>query len=424
MPGIGYITTSTFDSTKERIMLPTDESVCGLLFDTSGFYRPFDDHPLLQQHFGDGQTQLINNLTEAAMFGLCDDRFMAGVVYYHLRQFYAYIGSDAPLYICFTSDHKEWSAIESMQMVANGKIFQIGVWTTQPIWKVENGKVAFTDLLSNIEMGAEVLSGKVGQRALGSTPVSVVVSGCTLLSEDTFGLMDIPDATALNCPKVSVSLVQNGTEEVLAMQKNCPYNTPVGSIGLVMACLHLAYAEENIGYVDKFNLNKNDDFNNAEICFADKHYGVGDVTYMVGNQVAQRGYIVPCTYTAKEAEVFFSGDPTASDGDYRNIANNRIMHKCRRAIHSALLPYINSSHLLDVANGGLSESAKSVINMDIPDMLDTVMVNTVGQSQVNGRTVSVAESDKILETDAISLNVSIGLVNYNKVINEKDDYEV
>ena len=144
---------------------------------------------------------------------------------------------------------------------------------------------------------------------------------------------------------------------------------------------------------------------------------------MVGNQLAQRGYIVPCTYKAKEAEVFFSGDPTASNGGYRNIANNRVMHKCRRAIHSALMPYINSHHILD-ANGYISEVSKSIITEDILKTLDTVMVNSVGQSQIDGRTVSVSESDKILETDAISLSASIGLVNYNKVINEKDDYEV
>lgn len=423
MPGIGYITTNTFDSKKESFMLPTDESVCGLLFDLSDFYRPFDDHPLLQEFFGDGQTQLINNLSEAAMFGLCDDNFMAGVPYYHICQFYAYIGSNAPLYVCFTSDHTKWSAIESMQMAANGKIFQIGIWTTQLIWGVRSDKVLFTDLLSNIESAVEELTGKVGQRSLGSTPLSVVVSPCTQTTDNSFEAMDIPDATTLNCPKVSISLVQNGTDDVLAMQSNCPYNTPVGSIGLLMACLHLAYAEECIGYVDKFNLNKNDDFDKAEICYANKHYSVDEISYMIGNQLAQRGYIVPCTYKAKEAEVFFSGDPTASNGDYRNIANNRVMHKCRRAIHSALMPYINNHHILD-ANGYISEVSKSIITEDILKTLDTVMVNSVGQSQIDGRTVSVSESDKILETDAISLSASIGLVNYNKVINEKDDYEV
>lgn len=405
-------------------MLPTDESVCGLLFDTSDFYQPFDDYPLLKQYFGNGETHLINNLTEADMYGLCDENFMKGVPYYHLKQFYAYIGSDAPLYVCFTSDHTEWSAIESMQMAANGKIFQIGVWTSQLIWNIENSQVVFTDLLGNLEAAAEVLCGKVGESSLGSTPLSIVVSPNTALQYSSYLLQDFPDATQLNFPKVSVCLVQNGTDEVHKMQDECPFDTPVGCIGLMMACLYLAYAEESIAYVDKFNLNKNDDFENAEATIGSRYFSVDDIAYTIGNLVAERGYIVPCAYKAKEAEVFFSGDPTASNGDYNHISNNRIIHKCRRVIHSAVMPYINSNHVLDQANGGLSESSKSMITSDILDLLDSVMKNPIGQSQIDGRSVEISDSSKILETDAITIKSSIGLVSYNAVINEQDDYEV
>lgn len=424
MPGIGYITTGSFESKAESFMLPTDESVCGLLFDTSDFYRPFDDYPLLQQYFGNGETHLINNLTEAAMYGLCDENFMQGVPYYHLKQFYAYIGSDAPLYVCFTSDHTEWSAIESMQMAANGKIFQIGVWTSQLIWSIKDGFIVFTDLLGNLESAAEVLCGKVGESSLGSTPLSIIVSPNTSLSSSAYLLQDVPDATQLNFPKVSVCLVQNGTEEVHTMQQNCPNHTPVGCIGLIMACLHLAYAEENIGYVAKFNLNKNDDFENAEVSFGSNYFSVDSIVYTVGNIAAQRGYIIPCTYNGKEAEVFFSGDPTASNGDYNHIANNRIIHKCKRAVHSALMPYINGNYSLDQNSGGLSEDIKSAMTTDILTMLDSVMKNPLGQSQINSRSMAISDSGKILETDAITIESSIGLVNYNSVINEQDDYEV
>lgn len=423
MPGLGYITTGSFEHSKEKYTLPTDESVCGLLFDTNGFYRPFDDYPVINQFFGDGQTQLINNLDEAALFGLCDANFMQGLPYYHLQQFYAYIGSDAPLYVCFTQDNVEWSAIESMQAASGGKIFQIGVWTPQFLWNVVDGKLVFTDLLSNLESAAEVLCGRTENSSLGSTPLSIVVSPNTTLSNAAFDLLDIPDATVLSAPKVSVCLMQNGTDEVHTMQKKCPYNTAVGSIGLFMACLHLAYAEECVGYVAKFNLNKNDDIENAEVYFANKYFSVDDITYMVGNYIAQMGYILPCTYKSKEAEVFFSGDPTASDGDYQSISANRIIHKLRRTIHSALLPHINGNHIIDT-NGGLSETSKSIVTTDILNMIDSIMINPLGQSQINGRTISITESDRILETDAISISTSVGLVGYNKTINEKDDIEV
>lgn len=422
--GIGYITTGSFNRDTEQFSLSTDESICGLLFDTTYFQNPFDDYPLIQQYLGNEQTIVINNLTEAAMYGLSDNQFMNGVSYYHIKAFYDYVGADAPLYICFTSDGQKWSAVEKMQSAANGKIFQIGIWTAQCIWNVSSGTIGFTDLCSNLEDAAEELTGKVGTETMNTSPLSLIVSPNTSISLSGVALQDVPTAISLDLPKLSVCLFQNGTDAVHTMQNTNPYNAPVGCIGLLMACLHLAYAEECIGYVAKFNLNKNDDFENAEIYFGGKYIGVDEITYLVGNYVAMKGYIMPCTYSGKEAEVFFSGDPTLSDGDYNVIANNRIMHKCRRCVYSALLPYIHANHLLDTTSSGLSDAAQTIITSAIGDKLDAIMINNVGESQIDGRAISISKSDTILTTDAISVDLSIGLVNYNKTLNEKDDYIV
>lgn len=422
--GIGYVTTGAFKNNTSQLLIPTDESVCGLLFDLTFFQRPFDDYPLIKQCFDNDEIHVINNMNEAAMYGLSDNQFMNGVPYYHIKAYYDYIGADAPLYLCFTSDGKEWSAIEKMQMFSNGKIFQIGVWTAQCIWNVSGTQLGFTDLCGNLEAAAEELTGKVGVKTMGISPLSIVVSPNTTVSKSGVVLQDIPSAIELNFPKLSVNLVQNGTDNVHSMQTSNPFNAPVGSIGLLMACLHLAYAEECIGYVDKFNLNKNDDFENAEIYFGGKYISVDDIVYLVGNYVAMNGYILPCTYAGKESEVFFSGDPTLSDGDYNTIANNRIIHKCRRCVHTALLPYINAGHLLDSASGSLSETSKSILISAIANTLDSLMVNSKAQLQINGREVDISESDQILQTDSISVSLSIGLVNYNKIINEQDEYIV
>lgn len=422
--GIGYATTGTFNREVEQFTLPTDESVCGLLFDLTYFKNPFDDYSLIQQYFANEETHLINNLEEAAMYGLDDNSFMNGVPYYHIKAFYDYVGDNAPLYVCFASNGKSWSAIEKMQASANGKLFQIGVWTAQCIWKVNADELEFTDLCSNLENAVEELTGKVGDRTIGIAPLSAVISPNTNISSSNKTLHNIPSAIELNLPKVSVSLIQNGTEAVHNMQNSNPFSAPVGCIGLIMACLHLAYAEECIGYVGKFNLNKSDDFENAEVTIGDTYFSVDKISYLVGNELALKGYIIPCTYDGKEAEVFFSGDPTLSDGDYNTIANNRIIHKCRRCVHSALLPYINANHFLDVANGGLSDTAKSILETAIANTLDSLMVNSLAQSQINGRTIEVTDSSEILQTDAISISLSIGLVNYNKTINEENDYEV
>lgn len=424
MPGIGYITTTPFDSAETNIMLPTDESVCGLLFDISDFVLPFSDFSYIEKYLGNEQTVVINNIEEAAMYGLDDTDFLNGIVYYHIKQFYDYVGADAPLYICLTTDTKEWSAIEQMQMAANGKIFQIGIWTSKYIWGKMNNALVFTTLIDNIETAVQSVSGKVGDSSLKPTPLNVILSANTALDTDSFSLLDIPDGTVLNYPKISVCLVQNGTDEVHTIQSNNPNKAPLGCIGLVMACLNLAYAEECIGYVGKFNLNKNDDFEYPEIPFCDDSYSVDDIAYVVGNTIVERGYITPCKYAGKENEFFFSGDSTFSTGDYCKITRSRIMHKCRRVINSALMPYLHNSLPVDVTSGGLSASSKSMITDSVRSLLESTMVNSLGESQIDGITLDIDKDSDILSNDSIRVNVSVDLLDYNQTLNEQDDFEV
>lgn len=419
--GLGYITTNTFNSGTTSYMLPVDESVCGMLFDYSSFDEPFEEFPIIEQYFGNGQTVVINNLTEADSYGLTDENFMSGIPNYHITCFYNYIGADAPLYICFTKKTKTWEAIELMQMASGGKLFQIGVWTTKSIWTLNDGKLEFTNLIGNLETAAETITGKVGQSTLAPYPASIILTPNTYFDDNTKSVFDLPDATTLESPKVSVCLVQNDTDEVNAMQE--AIGSTVGCLGLIMACLHLAYAEESIGYVAKFNLNKNDDFENAEVVIGTSAYHVSDL--QLGNNYATlKGYIMPCEYKGKEAEVFFTGDPTCDDGDYNCIANNRIMHKVRRAINSALMPYLHSSQLLDVSSGALNASASSMIVNDIGDMIDNVMLNSDYQKQIDGRSVNISKSDDIIDADAITIDVSVGIVSSDQIINEQTSYTI
>lgn len=422
MSGIGFITTDHFDSEDNILQIPTDESVCGILFDHHDYFEIFRDYPLLENFFGNGQVQLINNPIEAQMFGIVENGFMDNVPYYHIKQFYNYIGGDAPLYVAFTDG--KWDIIEDMQLAANGRIFQMGIWTSQYIWK-NDANIGFTNLIGDISSAVGVVSGSVGVQTIAKTPLSVIVSPNTnVVGTDDMTLMDIPDGTAMDCPKVSVCLAQNGSDAVLQMQSAIPFQAPVGCIGMVLACCYLAYAEECIGYVAKFNLNKNDDFENAEVPVNGNHYALTDIPYTIGNILAQKGYIIPVQYDGKDTEVFFSGDATFSNGDYSTIANNRIMHKCRRCIAMAMLPYVNGNAILDLGTGGLSESSKTMLANEIYDILDATMVNMVGQPQIESRSIVIDDNKDFVQDDTISIDIKIGLVNYNKEINEKEDFEI
>lgn len=420
--GLGYISTNTFERPDNSFLLPLDESVCGMLFDLSGFKKPFDDYYAIRQYFGDGQTQLIHNMEEASDMGLWNNQFMNGLAYYHIKSFYDYVGKDAPLYVCFADCsgyfEKNEDVLEKMQMAAGGKIFQIGIWTAQKLWINTDSGLIFTPLCTNIEIATEILTGKVGAQTSNYSPVSTLICPNTSFSGSRT-LLEVPNGLTLNLPKISVCIAQNGSELNHIMQNKNPDKAPVGCLGFLMGAICLAYAEESIGYVAKFNLNKLDTFSNAEVWFGESSISLNQLQY--GKiYAADRGYILPTTYAGKEAEVFFTGDPTFSKGDYYCLANNRVMHKVRRAILSALIPYLHGNYELDVINGTLSVTTQSVLTSAVLTMLDNVMFNKEHQNQLSSRQVSFVSSFNILEKDEITMATAIQPVNYSNVINEKD----
>lgn len=419
MPEIGTVTTQIGERQNTSATISTDESIGGILFDISGFNNPFDNHLLISNSFGSQQVQLINNLEEASNYGLDDSDFLNGLVYYHLSMFYDYIGGNAPLYIAFADCSSNWDYIYTMQRLCGGKMFQLGIWTSQPIWRINNNVIEFTRLIPDIKVAVEELTGIIGQPSQSTIPLNVILSANTNdIGGQTISLKKIPNATIYNAPKISVLLCQDGSDEVDAIQSNLPSNAPVGSIGLALAALNLAYAEENIGAVAKFNLNKNDKFKSPEIPVGGLRNKLTDSLKTTQNILASYGYIVPVSYESKEGEYFFSGDYTLSNGDYKNIANNRVMHKCRRAVYMALFPYIYSNHLYDNALKGLSNVAVQILEESIGAALTGKLINKEGRYQINGYNITIIESDNILNDDKVSINYTIEPVNYNDKLSD------
>lgn len=400
-------------------IIPIDEGVGGILFDLSGFETPFAQYPLLQMSFGDGSVQLIHNLIEASGLGLADNDFMNGVPYYHISQFYDFVGKDAPLYIAFVDCTENFDYVERMQTVTSGKMFQLGIWTAQQLWTINDNALKLTQLIPDVQSAAELVCGKIGESSLSPTPLSIILSPNTNHIEATkIKPRKLPSAYTFEAPKVSVLLCQNGSDEVHAMQEMNPDKAPVGSIGLMMAVLHIAGAEENVGAVMFYNLNKNDRFTNPELGFGVNYLPLAEVNNVIRSLIAACGYIIPTSYDGREDEYFFSSDSTVSEGDYLSIANNRVIHKCRRIVYSALLPYVNDDGLLNEKGNGISIVTESQITSDVMDMLTSGMVNKRGYAQINGKSFSILDDENIIKDDAIVFEFRVTPVNYNNSLKD------
>jgi len=421
MAHISYINTGVKKERDLTFNISTDESIGGMLFDISSFESPFVDYPLAAHNFRDEKVQRIYNMDDAKLLGISNDGFLNNMVYYHIAQFYDFVGADQELYIVLADCSKGWDVLQKMQQETNGKLFQVGVWTSQPIWtKGNEGSLGFTSLITDLQLQADEICGKVGQRTYTTVPLNIVLFGnSNYIDGEEVNYKRLPSAIPLNCPKVSVVLAQNGTEDVHAMQQSNPKQAPVSAMGIVMACLAVCGVEESIGSLQKCDLNKNEQFNYPEFGFGKNYLSIADVNYIWANTISSNGYIIPVDYEGLEASYFLCNDQTLSVGDYSSIANNRVMHKCRRAVSTALIPYINSHHIYTPGTKNISVTSISIITDSINTILDSAMRNKSGQEQIGGRVVTFLENSNILETDEVALRLSVNPVNYSGYIEEE-----
>lgn len=430
MAGLGYVTVDN-RVTYENYSISIDESCCGMLFDYGLRPDPFGEHELAKAILGKNQVIKLTKDDKCEEYGI-DSTLLSGVPYYHISQFFEYADDKAYIYVMFADCSSDFEAIQDFQYELNGKLFQIGVWTEQCLWTVQNDTYVFTDLVQKLQKQAEALGGRVGVQNEGVMPLSIVLSANTVMLKGTESVNEfeiqyrnLPDGTSLNCPKVSVLLGQNGTDEVHQMQLTNTGFCPVGFIGLAMACLYMATAEKSIGSVEKFNLNKNDTINNAELGFgyitnnttSNEYNQVSKITRTRANIISQRGYIIPTTYVGKEAEVFFSNDQTLSDGDYRLISLNRIMNKCRRILRGVLLPYLNSGVYFENSNKTINSAFISSVTNGMIEKLDAKMIaSDDGSEQILGRDVYINPNQDVLSNDGIELELTIIPANISDVI--------
>lgn len=420
MASLSYIETSPRETPNTSLRIPTDESVGAILFDISGFDNPFDDYTQLYFNFKDNKVQCIKNMDDALLLGIENNGFLNGMLYYHLSQFYDFIGGSQTLYVAVADCSKGWDVVEDMQHQTNGKIFQIGIWTSQPLWSMkEDGSLGFTPLITDLQAQADEINGKIGVSTHTMVPLSIMLCGnSNYIDGQSFSYKDLPNAFELNCPKVSVPIIQNGTSEVKQIQSHNPNQAPVSALGVIMACLALCGAEESIASIQNCDLNKNEGFNYPEWGIGPTGTPIDSVHRIWANIISSRGYIIPVNYEELEGSCYLSSDQTLYEGDFGTIANNRVMHKCRRATCTALIPYIHSNHIYLPGSNSISPTSIALITDSINTLLDSVMRNKQGNRQIEGRVVTFLENDEMLDNDMINIKLDIKPVNYSGYISE------
>lgn len=394
------------------------EKVTGLLFDISKQAKFFEEGAgLAVKDKLQGNVIEINSMDDLKELGITaysgdtEKDLLFGIPYYHINHFFGIQGSTGRLFIMFADCGVDWNAIEQMQRAAHGMINQLGVWTEQSLWKQTDpeAETYSIDLVTDLQSKAASLADE-------NAPLSILLcanSAVIATDEESVKKVELGKipTCVINARFVSVLLGQGLDADVSAMQLANQNLTPIGNIGAALGCIASASVQESFAWVNKFNLIS---------YFPDIEMGFGDVTlnseskltstlkYSSLNKIQlddldDKGYIFLCKYSGLESGVFFSKDQTCSNGDYRTVARNRTIHKSRRAVRNALLPYVNSPLKVDPSTGYLSSAKITMFQNIVSDILTTMQNN----EEISGFSVTIDKNQNVLKNDTLIIKYSL-----------------
>lgn len=349
---------------------------------------------------------------ESDTSGVSQD-FLSGIPYYHIDHFFKINGGTGRLFVAFADCKNDWNAIVDMQKAADGEISQFGVWTEQSLWRESDpdAETYVCDIVQDLELVANSLANEYHAPAVILLNANVAKVKTASGTNETVVFSKIPDVKKLGCRYVATLLGQGLDTEVGTMQLSLTSATPVGSIGAAIGTLASSSVNECIGYVMDFELQN---------YFPDIEFGFGDVTLTDGkfknttkytsltskqlDKLDDLGYILLVKYTGLAGKVYFSGDQTCSEDDYRTICRNRVINKSRRVVRTVLLPYVNAPIKVDPTTGQLSAAQITVFTNKITDALNQMVV----AEEISGiGAVTIPATQNILKNDTMMIRYTL-----------------
>ena len=431
----GGVFTTLVDGFTASNTVPS-ENIGGLLFDIGKRENPFTGFSVAQSKLGNRQVVEINALEDLAELGIEKglEAFMNGIPYYHIEKFFALAGSGQRLFIMFADCSANFNAVEDIQVAAKGRIFQLGIWTEQEMFKKSGNDYVLNDWIATVQTQAEKLGGRIikqGENYVnydGNAQLSVLINANPGYITDGDNAIKVIDITKLpnaisDMPYVSLMIGQESSVDIHNMQLKNINQCPVGNIGLALGVLAVAPVEYSIGYVANFNLYRA--CPSAELGFGDltttgsgatlawaasaSFTHIDTLSYTKrSTQIVEKGYNMLTNYYDIENGVFFSSDSTLSSGDFESISRCRTMCKTRRLVRMALLPWTNAPLKVAATTGLLTASQITTIKNTVIGAIDNGMKDPNSSiDQICGRVVNIDATQNVIKTHELLIDYGI-----------------
>lgn len=332
----------------------------------------------------------VFSLSEAEALGFTEGSAVSGEFWYHIDQFFK-IQPRGKLWIgMFDSLLVGYNEHEELQNAAEGEIRQIGFCDTATAFSSTN--------LNTIQTSCNTLQ-------TNHRPVSVIYAA------DISGVADLStlaDLRALTNKNVSMVIGEDGGGAGAALAVSLGHS--VTCLGQALGAVALAQVNENVGWVNKFNLVQGSEldvpaFANGDL-FKDTSVGLQTSLQDKGYMFLRKLEGIAGTYLND------SSTAITITNDFAYIENNRTIDKAVRNVRTFLLPNLNGPILVDPDTGKLAEDTIAVYKNDSDRALEQMQRN----GEISGFRTTINPEQDVLSTSKISLKIELVPVGVARVI--------
>jgi len=324
--------------------------------------------------------------------------------HYHIAEYFR-IQPAGNLWLGFfelTANTFDFAELQTMQNTATGKIRQCGVYLCN---------TGSFDGASDVATAADALQVQVELLESLHTPLSTIVATNLEPVADFTNLLTLANQSDSG---VSVVIGQDG--DGLGSEIFYAQGTSITCLGAVLGATSLAAVNENIGWIQKFNLS-----NGIEL--AKPAYSNGVLVNIIADlnlltQLNEYKYIF-LRYFPGTSGSYVQDNPTciASSSDYAYMNDNRVIDKADRLLYGAYLPFLNGPIVLN-ADGTISDNdvayLTSLGNVALDDM--------VRNGEVSAKEITIDPAQNVLSTNKIIITASLVPVGSARHITVKLGY--
>jgi hypothetical protein len=337
--------------------------------------------------FGTDDIKAYNNIQEAEADGIIATGTTA-VIHYHISQFFAQQPNTQLFVGIYTAFSATFQEVRLIQSFAGGKLRQVAVYNT-----------------ANLVAGAVTALQTIAEALAQEHTPLVVLYGANIPTGTINTLIDL---RALTAPRVAVIIGQDGNAKGKALFVST--GKSITCLGTALGVLSLAQVSDNIGWVGKFNLLKDDELDVASFAEGSLFRNLSQAQL---NVLDDKGYISLKKHVGL-AGTYFNDTPTAiaKTNDFAYLENQRAMDKARRGIRQFVLPFLNSPLSVN-SNGNIKATTVKTIENEAKKPLEAML----GANEISDYSVSINPKQNVLTTSKLVIDIKIVPVGTSRNIN-------